>query len=209
MTYVLINPLQQVLTFAEYKKALEKADAYEKKQTFPEEVVKPKRGRPVGTIKIPKPETPPEPKKRGRPPKVKAPVVKAPVGRPTKEPEDYYDVGLDGNRLDPSLVGTGWYKDPEQIAKLLNAFFKDAKYIRYKNGMFEVYADGVWAIRRPINKKNLPNPEEVVNDIGDMVMGYVDDMGTQYHFSEDRQDADSRKKQFKKLIKQYLINRFT
>jgi len=206
--YVLINPLQQVLTFAEYKKALEKADAFEKQHTFKAEEQKPKRGRPKGTTKKEKPETPAEPKKRGRPPKAKpeTPVVKAPVGRPSKI-DNYYEETLDGERLKKDFAGTGWYNDPKQIKKILDDFFKETKSIRYKNGMFEVYED-TWALRRPYSKKKLPDPEAVVDDIVNLLLSYIDTPATEFHFSEDRPDPEGNMKRFKLLIKEYLINRF-
>jgi len=234
MSYVLINPLQQVLTFAEYKKALEKADAFEKQHTFKAEEQKPKRGRPVGTIKKPKVET--EPKKRGRPPKAPAPAeaeapAPKPVGRPKKEKaevapkavgrpvklDDYFDFRTAMN-FNQDLKGQGWYTQEDKIDEILKDHFKDTKSIRLQNGLFEIYDDKKgWIVRnmRSSTKeerdvgapKIIKDPDVVVNDTFDDLREFGDVPFEDYLHRPESQ-FDKKVNKIKSIIKQYLIKRF-
>lgn len=150
--YTLINPLQQIFTFDEYKKALKKAEEYMEKHQFSTEEKK-TRGRPKGTIKK-QPTEPVEKKPRGRPPKAKPETVKVPVGRPTKEPNDYNT--LFDAEFDTSDFGTSWYEDTETITKTLNKFFKlpENKFIRVKDGKLEKYEDKSWTVIPSFGKQS-------------------------------------------------------
>jgi hypothetical protein len=209
--YTLINPLQQVLTFDEYKKALKKAEEYMEKNQFSTEEKKP-RGRPKGTTK--KPETPP--KKRGRPPKEKVETVpKAPVGRPAKI-DDYSDF-RGAMSFNDDLQTQGWYQDEEQITKILKDHFKNTKSIRIQNGIFEVYDDKKgWIVRARYStpeeqaqgkSKFVLDPKVVIEDTWDDLVE-TGGIPFDWYLTHPESEYQKKKTKIKAIINQYLINRF-
>lgn len=216
--YTLINPLQQVLTFEEYKKALKKAEAFMAKHQF-STIEKKTRGRPKGTTKKPQPTEPVEPKKRGRPPKAKpeTPIPKAPVGRPEKI-DDYNDF-RSSMIFNEKLQTNGWFQDEEQITKILKDHFKNTKSIRLKNGMFEVYDDKKgWIIRSRTttdeerakgNPNKVLDPNVVIEDTWDDLVE-MGDVPFNWYLTHPDSDKEFQKKKtkIKTIINQFLINRF-
>jgi hypothetical protein len=207
MSYTLINPLQQVLTFEEYKKALKKAEEFMEKHQFSTEEKKP-RGRPKGTIKKPKPETSPEPKKRGRPPKAKpeTPAPKAPVGRPAKEPNDFntlFDAEFDTNDF-----GTLWFEDPETITKILNKFFKqpENQFIRIKDGILEKYEDKAWVKISGIGKQT---PLDIISIV--LLRRLIESHKSpadSYNLDKSKPQGKERLNKLVMFLKEYVKDRF-
>jgi len=206
--YTLINPLQQVLTFEEYKKALKKAEAYMEKNQFSTEKKKP-RGRPKGTTKKEKPETPPEPKKRGRPPKAKpeTPAPKAPVGRPAKEPNDYNTI-FDAE-LDTSDFGTLWYEDSEVITKTLNKYFKlpENQFIKIKDGKLEKYEDKSWSIIPSVGKQSALDIVSIV--LVRRLLSSHNSPADDFNLDKSKPQGKERINRLFLFVKEYIKDRFT
>jgi hypothetical protein len=216
--YILINPLQQVLTFEEYKKALKKAEAFMEKNQFSTEEKK-TRGRPKGTTKKPQPTEPIEKKPRGRPPKVKSetPVAKAPVGRPAKI-DDYTDF-RGSMSFNDDFKTQGWFQSEDEITKILKDHFKNTKSIRLQNGMFEVYDDKKgWIIRARISTpeeraegkgKYVLDPKIVIEDTWDDLVEWGGVPFDWYLTHPDNEkEFEKKKTKIKAIINQFLIKRF-
>jgi hypothetical protein len=198
--YTLINPLQQVLTFEEYKKALKKAEAYMEKNQFSTEEKKP-RGRPKGTTKKPQPTEPVEPKKRGRPPKAKpeTPAPKAPVGRPAKKSDSFETIHE--KDFDTEHFGTGWFENYDAISKTLNKFFKEPQnqFIRIQDKKLEIYDDDTWK----------PTPSTVIiRVLVEKLIEEHDSPADGMNLNVDRPQGRKNKERLAELVKQYLIERF-
>jgi hypothetical protein len=200
MQYTLINPLQQVLTFEEYKKALKKAEAFMEKHQFSTTEKKP-RGRPKGSTKKEKPAEPAEPKKRGRPPKAKPeiPVPKAPVGRPTKKPDGFETIHE--KDFDTSHFGTGWFENYEAISKTLNKFFKEPQnqFLRIHEKKLERYDDDIW--------KPTP-PKTIINILVEKLIEEHNSFADNTNLDIDRPQGRKNKERLAELVKEYIIEHF-
>lgn len=209
--YTLINPLQQILTFDEYKKALKKAEAFMEKHQFSTVEKKP-RGRPKGTTKKPQPTEPVEKKKRGRPPKQKpeTPAPKAPVGRPARKPDSYETINT--KDFDTEHFGNNWFLDESVIARSLNKFFKEPEnqFIRFKNGVYEIYDDDMWKV--PISgygKKAQIDPNRVVTDIMQrLIQDHDQPMSDGYNLDTDRPAGKKNMEHFFIIVDGYLKSKF-
>jgi hypothetical protein len=206
--YTLINPLQQILTFDEYKKALKKAEAYMEKNQFSTQEKKP-RGRPKGTTKKPQPIEPVEPKKRGRPPKAKpeTPAPKAPVGRPAKEPNDYntlFDAEFDTNDF-----GTLWFEDPEAITKSLNKYFKtpENQFIKIKDGKLEKYEDKKWTVISSLGKQSALDLVSII--IVRRLLASHNSPADDYNLDKSKPQGKERLTRLVLFVKEYIKDRFS
>jgi len=216
--YVLINPLQEILSLADYNKAIEKADTFSKKNEMPTEEKKP-RGRPIGTIKKPKPEEI-EKKAVGRPKKVLTIITKPTieeskeetrqeetkeepkkkVGRPSKELKDYDTIHEEGI-FDTRHFKNQWWLDYDSIKKTLDKFFKEPEnqFIRLHEGKYETYSEKLW---KPIPKVYLA--QALFNKLR---LNHPDP-SNDYNLSPDRQEYKQIRKKIGDIMNQYIEERF-
>jgi len=198
--YILINPLQQVLTFEEYKKALKKAEAFMEKNQFSTEEKK-TRGRPKGTTKKPQPTEAVEKKPRGRPPKAKtdAPVAKAPVGRPARKPDGFETIHE--KDFDTDHFGTGWFNDYDAISKTLNKFFKEPQnqFLRVNDKKLEYYDDDIWKIA---------DPNMVMRVLVEKLIEEHNSQADNTNLSEGRPQGRKNKERLAELVKTYIVEHF-
>jgi hypothetical protein len=196
--YILINPLQQVLSFDEYKKALKKAEAFMDKNQF-STVEKKTRGRPKGTTKKEKPAEPAEPKKRGRPPKAKTEIPKAPVGRPARKPDGFETIHE--KDFDTEHFGTSWFNDYEAISKTLNKFFKEPQnqFLRINEKKLELYDDDTW---------KSTDPKLIIRVLVEKLIEEHNSQADNYNLDIDRPQGKNNKLQLSNLVKQYIIEHF-
>jgi hypothetical protein len=198
--YTLINPLQQVLTFDEYKKALKKAEAFMEKHQF-STAEKKTRGRPKGTTKKPQPTEPVQPKKRGRPPKAKpeTPEPKAPVGRPARKPDSFETIHE--KDFDTEHFGTGWFENYEVISKTLNKFFKEPQnqFLRIHEKKLERYDDDMW----------IPSDAKlIIRLIVEKLIEEHNSPADNTNLNIDRPQGKKNKERLAELVKQYILERF-
>lgn len=197
--YILINPLQQVLTFEEYKKALKKAEAFMEKNQFSTEEKK-TRGRPKGTTKKPQPTEPVEKKPRGRPPKAKTDAPpKAPVGRPARKPDGYETIHEKDFETDH--FGTGWFNDYDAISKTLNKFFKEPQnqFLRVNDKKLERYDDDTW---KPTD------PNMIIRALVEKLIEEHNSQADNTNLSESRPQGRKNKERLAELVKTYIVEHF-
>jgi hypothetical protein len=233
MPFVLINPLQEVLSLKDYNKAIEKADTFSKKNEMPTEEKKP-RGRPVGTIKKPKPEEVPEKKAVGRPKKVLSiitkPTIEAEskeetrqeeskeaeepkkkkVGRPSIPPFSYEE--RHNLIFDTKHFSNDWFSNENEINKSLNIYFKNPKthFIRFINDTYEIYDDDIWQIPTSgFGKKKHLNPERVVTDIIDSLISDHSLDSDNFNLDTDREQGKRNMTQLFMIIDKYLKTHFS